>query len=203
MIETTKHIDKLTLEILNSRLKNLVSPIDIIDWLTNFSQSEYEMAIKIVSQLNVFTEFEIEEILDNQLANIIKTYNKGDIIWILPISDFGKSGTMIIYFIQKTSTFKKNKNRIKLISDINQHEQNVGELSILLLVDDFIGSGQTVKEFYENEIINHNQFFTSLVLLAICGMNVGIRNIDDIFNDIRIPRANRYKKAFSANALML
>ena len=107
-------IDNTTLQVLEARLKNVVTQIDIIKWLSNFKPSERKMAIDIAMNLTVFDTYDIETILENSFRKAFPRVNKNDRIIILPVGNFGKSGSMIAYFFQKTGFFNKFKNSPKV-----------------------------------------------------------------------------------------
>lgn len=85
-----KRIDNITIDIISARLKNVVSPLDIIKWLNNFEENEIKYAIDIASNLTVYTSYEIEEIINSSLNNLFPKLEANDIIIINPIGNFGK-----------------------------------------------------------------------------------------------------------------
>lgn len=113
-------IDNLTLDVLSTRLKHLVSPLDILRWLGNFKAGEMKMAKDFLANLTVYTTFEIEEALNENFQKIKQGLEKEEIIVVHPIGKFGKSGSMISYFFQKTTFFRDNKKHILLLSSLDE-----------------------------------------------------------------------------------
>ncbi len=194
------YIDNTTLDILSTRLKNSVSQLDILKWLNNFEKSELKFAIDILQNLTVFTTFEIEEILNEGLNTIFPTIENEEILVIHPVGNFGKSGSMVSYFLQKTDYHKSNKVKIQFSPDLNTFSFKEGKNYKLLLIDDFVGSGNTIDKYFTKDVLPHSGNFMSINFIGIAGMNSGVKKITPHFSSIHIPNSNIYKKAFSSEA---
>lgn len=194
-------IDNVTLDILSARLKNVVSPLDILKWLGNFKKNELKYAIDILSNLTVYTTNEIEEILNDSFNSLFEKLEKDDRIIVHPIGDFGKSGSLITYFFQKTAFYKNrnNQSKIKLLPTLNNFETQTGLKYTLVLLDDFIGSGKTLKTFYDESIKDVRHNFDKLYFVGIAGMSLGIKTITPLFDNIKIPPSNLFRKIFSSD----
>ncbi len=193
-------IDNVVIDIISSRLKNIVSPLDIIRWLGNFNQAELKYAIEIASNLTVYTSYEIEEVLNLSFQKVYKRLNKNERIIVNPVGKFGKSGSMISYYFQKTNFYKKNQSKIILTSSLVDLAFEEGYTYHLVLIDDFIGSGKSV-ETYCKEVVDAIPIAKNQrCLISVAGMEEGISHIYSYFNRIEIPKSNIFKKAFSANS---
>lgn len=195
-------IDNTTLEILSTRLKHIVSPLDIIKWLSNFEKDEIELAKRILSNLTVYTTYEIEEILHEAFEYLFgPKIENGHKLIVNSVGEFGKSGSMITYFFQKTSFYKDRHNNkfITLISDLSNIAVDDQFTYSLIMLDDFVGSGNSIKEYY-----THNQenlkYFNNVYYVGIAGMKKGIENITPLFSKTIIPKSNIFKKAFAHDA---
>ena len=193
-------IDNTTLDILTTKLKKIVSPLDILKWLSNFKESEIQIAIEILSQLTVYTTNEIEEILNNEFKSLFEYFAENDLIVVNPIGKFGKSGSMITYFLQKTQLYKSNKKKIILSPSLIDLEFKKDLSYFLVLVDDFVGTGESVETHFQEVVKPYKNSFKNIYFIGISGMLFGIERIKHLFKEIKIPESNKFKKAFSSEA---
>ncbi|MGJ1501412.1 phosphoribosyltransferase-like protein [Sphingobacterium multivorum] len=195
-------IDNTTLEILSTKLKNSVSSLDIIRWLGNFEKQEIPLAIKILSNLTIYTTYEIEEILDRAFIELFgETISEGGHLFVNAVGAFGKSGSMIAYFFQKTTFYKNRKNtkNITLIDDPTAIDIDLSKQNSLILIDDFVGSGRSIREYIELHK-DKIKVFQNIYFVGIAAMEKGISNISPLFKRVIIDRASIFKKAFAADA---
>ena len=195
-----EEIDNTTIDIISARLKNVVSPLDIVKWLNNFNKSELRFAIDIASNISVYTSYEIEEVINSGLFDLYPSLKINEVLVINPIGNFGKSGSMVTYFFQKTEFYRKNKSRVKMISAIENLEMDNMKHYKLVLLDDFIGSGNSVVTYYEEYIYSLKDKFLEINFVGIAGMKGGVELIRAIFKEVKIPTSNIFKKAFSSEA---
>lgn len=194
-------IDNTTLEILRTRLKNSVSSLDIIRWLGNFELHEVPLAIKILSNLTIYTTYEIEEILDSAFVELFgETISKGEHLFVNAVGAFGKSGSMIAYFFQKTTFYKNRKNteHITLIDDPSSIKIDLSKQNSLILIDDFVGSGRSIREYFTTHAEKMSEF-QNIYFVGIAAMSKGISHISPLFKRVIIDEANIFKKAFAAD----
>ena len=195
-------IDNTTLQILESRLKNTVTQLDIIKWLNNFESFERKMAIDIAMNLSIFNTFEVEQILDTSFQDAFSRIDKKERIIVLPVGDFGKSGSMIAYFFQKTPFFRRYQDspKVQLVSHLNNTEFEVGFDYILVLIDDFAGSGQSIKTFYQDELATLNNNFKETHFIGIASMRKAKVFLKTFIDKVHIPESNVYKRAFGRDS---
>lgn len=193
-------IDNITIDIISARLKNLVSPLNILKWLNNFEEGEIKYAIDIASNLTVYTSYEIEEIINSNLNSLFPTLKSNEVIIINPVGNFGKSGSVITYFFQKTDFYRKHKQKVEMLPIINNFKAKANKNYKLVLLDDFVGSGNSVKTYFEKNVNLIKNNFMSVFFIGVAGMKQGIDLINPIFNKIEIPKSNIFKKAFSSEA---
>ena len=189
-------IDNTTLDILTTRLKKVVSQLDILKWLHNFPKSEHKFALDILQNLTVYTTDDIENILNDSFSDLISKIPVNSQIIVIPLGKFGKSGSMISYFFQKTSA-SKNK-RMHLKSSLDNIE-NLGSPNSLVIIDDFIGTGSSFLKFFNEKISSHKDKFREIHFIGIAGMDFGLEVIEQ-YATVHIPRSNIFKKAFSSEA---
>lgn len=196
-------IDNTILDILTTRLKRVVSQLDILKWLSNFEKSEHELALDILRNLTIYTTNDIEDILNETFSELIDENcdeNSNDQITVIPLGNFGKSGSMISYFFQKTKAYKDK--RIHLKSSLDSSEYIDNHCHRLVIIDDFIGTGLSFIEFFNNKILSYKDKFRKIYLVGIAAMDFGLNNIEknDLDVVIKIPESNIFKKAFSSEA---
>jgi hypothetical protein len=198
--EMIEKIDNITLDVISARLKNFVSPLDILKWLNNFEEKELKYAIDIASNLTVFTTYEIEEIINTGLFNFYPTLKKNEILIIHPVGNFGKSGSMVTYFFQKTDYYHKNRSKVLMLPVLENYSYEVDKSYKLILLDDFIGSGNTVIKYFRKSIDPIKQNFKEIGFIGIAAMELGYNKLKFLFSKLEIPKSNIFKKAFSSEA---
>lgn len=194
------HIDSITLDILSKRLKNIVSPMDILKWLNNFQKDETKIALDYLYRFTIYTSNEIEEIFHESLNQILRKLKGQQKAIIHPIGKFGKSGSMMSYLLKKTNSFKCNDEKLYLTSDYTEFDNLYQSYSTLILVDDFVGTGKSILDYLTDYIKNRLDLFEKVYFICVAGMEIGIKNINQKFDEIFVPKSNIYKKAFSSDA---
>lgn len=194
------HIDSITLDILSKRLKNIVSPMDILKWLNNFKEEENQIALDFLNRFTIYTSNEIEEIFQESLNQIIRELGNDKKALVHPIGKFGKSGSMMSYLIKKTNSFKNNAEKLLLIENYQSFDDLCQSHSTLVLIDDFVGTGKSILDYLNDFIKERKKLFERVYLICIAGMDFGVKNISKKFDKIVIPKSNVYKKAFSSDA---
>ncbi|MNU46051.1 hypothetical protein D3C71_349050 [compost metagenome] len=194
------NIDSITLDILSARLKNLVSPMDILKWLNNFEEEEQHLAVNFLKNYTIYTSYEIEDALNHGLEKILNSTPNSEKIVIHPVGSFGKSGSLVAYLLNKTNTYSKNQNRFNLCSSIEELEKIRSTQFKLILIDDFVGTGGSIIKYWDKKLTPINHRVKELIFLGVAGMENGVESIKPIFNEVFILKSNIFKKAFSSDA---
>ncbi len=174
--------------------------MDILKWLDNFKEEEQNLALDYLKNFTVFTSNEIEEILQSGLNKIKRATDAKTKIAIHPLGAFGKSGSMMSYLLKKTNIFKCNPDKFLLCASVSELESLGPEYTTLVILDDFIGTGKSVLDYWQEKIKPSKINFESIKFLGVAAMKFGISKVDHLFDEIIIPRFNIYKKAFSSDA---
>ncbi|WP_188467158.1 phosphoribosyltransferase-like protein [Bizionia arctica] len=167
-------VDQFRIDSICRRLKNSITPIEIINWLKNFKVYEIGKALSILEKLEYITENEIIELYDSKLKKIL-TSNLDNVI-IHAVSEYGKSSTLMVYYLKKTPTYSKNKERIVFYyhySNFKHKIKSIKEKTSIIFLDDFSGSGKQFVNYYKtyikpqiisNKNINETFFLTLFYL---------------------------------------
>jgi hypothetical protein len=161
------------------RLKGSVNVFDVLNWLSNFKKTEYSMALAILSKLEYFNEKEVIELLQLRLAELDKLVERGSNIIIHPIGEYGKSGTLLIYYLKKTPFYKAYSQRIRFYETYNvlKYKKKKNEIpanSFFVLLDDFFGSGKSFISYYSTYVEPHtkgNKDITATFILSLFYLN--------------------------------
>lgn len=134
-----------------TRFKGYITEVDIVNWLENFQKEDWRAAIRILEKTDFLTNEEIIECFNYHLKSITSLHPDKEIIIIPANEEFGKSATAMIYNIQKTDAFRSSNIRIvqrpgKIKRGLDSKNQ------ILVLVDDFLGTGKTLEGFINQYI---------------------------------------------------
>jgi hypothetical protein len=147
-------LEKYRIEKVCKRLKNSVSPVDVVNWLNNFKKSEVDKALLVLENLEFITENEIIELYEHRLSTIINKLPNHKII-VHPIADYGKSSTLMVYYFKKTPTYKAYEQRFKFYPHYSNFkyklDRNHPEFSVIFL-DDFSGSGNQFNKYYQTYV---------------------------------------------------
>ncbi|XZF15087.1 phosphoribosyltransferase-like protein [Chitinophagaceae bacterium MMS25-I14] len=167
-------VEQFRIDAICNRLKNSVTPIEVVNWLRNFKRHEINKALSILEKLEFITENEIIELYDSNLKKILD--DNPDRIIIHAVSEYGKSSTLMVYYLKKTPTYLNFKNRIEFYyhySNFKHKLKGVRNSTTIILLDDFSGSGRQFVKYYktfikpqivENVNINNVVFLTLFYL---------------------------------------
>lgn len=136
---------------LRYQFDNQVTEADILAWLYNFEEDEWGMALRLLSEVQFFSEARCGEVLTHGLMAILDDF-KLHKAYVMPVGGVGKSGHMIAYPVHKLCEMQAFKVRTVVVESIKDLK-NEDEKSVLVLLDDFSGSGSTIIDFYRKEIL--------------------------------------------------
>lgn len=171
-IEHITDIEQYRILNICKRLKDSVTSLDIINWLRNFKTYEIDKALSVLEKLEYITESEIIELYNERLKEFLKGNSNQKII-IHPVSEYGKSGTLMSYYFKKTPSYKNNKDRINFFPhyDNFKHKlKNYKTETAVVFIDDFSGSGNQFNKYYKTYIkpqISDNKNIVSLAFLTM------------------------------------
>lgn len=192
------------IKLICTRLKNVVTQFQVLRWMKNFNDDEIEMALSILEVVTYFDDNDMFEGYKNLFIELYQQIGNEKEIFVIPIGDVGKSGVYMLYYVKKAldtinSKYKILHNEKNLKGRIKKNEINND--SVIILVDDFFGSGNSTIDYYNHSI--KQQFLAKglkpkVYIYSIASMEDGINLIKN-----EIPEATvrswypSMKKAFS------
>jgi len=183
-------IDQFRIKSICKRLKNSITQIEVVNWLKNFKNYEIDKALSILEKLEFISENEIIELYDSKLKKILES-NENDII-IHAVSDYGKSSTLMVYYLKKTPTYDKFKQRITFYYHYSNFKHKLKQIKVetsLILLDDFSGSGKQFVNYYKTYIQSHadnNKFLNQTYFLTLFYLKRAKSYISKSFPEIEL-----------------
>lgn len=139
-----KRVNPYILTTLRYRFDEQVSEADILGWLYNFEEQDWELALSLLNQVTFYSEHRMSKILEAGLKIIVSDQPQ-DKILICPIGGIGKSGGVMAYMVKKLlGRFSK------VIWDFYyEGTAKICEPHKVILLDDFVGTGGSALKLYE------------------------------------------------------
>ncbi len=127
-----------------------VTEYDVFRWLRNFDESEWTMALNVLDKVVFYSSDMIDEALEYQIKNIIEE-NPSQHVYILPSGNVGKSGHAMAYHAKKVIE-KLNLPESELSLLNLKCLKEVKKDAVIAMLDDFSGTGESIKKFYEKNV---------------------------------------------------
>lgn len=145
-----------------AHLCHAVTEYDVMRWLDNFEDKDRLNALTILKFLDYYTVNQIYALIKRSLKEINMHHHKK--VYVVPVRALGKSGSLMAYYVRKTV---KDNQRYVISSANDLANIRIGNKDVLCLVDDFSGSGKTIKDFYAEHNENFARFtYKYAILLA-------------------------------------
>lgn len=171
---------------------------EVFTWLLQFDSTDYDLAIRIINNLNVIGADELNSALAISYSKLLRHANergvkisKENTIYI-PFGSAGKSGAMIAYNFRLinglNSAYFLSKDTIGLIKE--------GQIKNLVLIDDIIASGDQssgqVKEIAEKAL---SLGISNIFVITAFGFKEGISKVSeteliDVFSAIEYDKCD-------------
>ena len=127
-----------------------VTEYDVFRWLRNFDESEWDMALHVLNMVVYYTSDRISETIEREIKELTSNYPDSH-IQILPSGNVGKSGHVMAYHAKKiVERLDPKQDYLKLIN--LKSLDSIPKKSVLVLLDDFSGTGESIKKFYEKKV---------------------------------------------------
>ncbi len=154
-------------EVSSKRFFNRIELYELYLWLDNFESDEYDMAITLLEHVDFYREKDFVSLLGSAIEKLALGINTVR-FHFLPLGNPGKSGDVVIYQLQKLFAPYQGKAAFyNYFSEIKT--DHLQQDDYIVLVDDFIGSGNTADEFIQ-AIPNKDALLAYPRLCIVCGV---------------------------------
>ena len=184
-----------------------VTEYDVFRWLRNFEDSEWDMALNVLDKVVYYSSDRIDETLEFYIKKIIED-NKDKHLYLLPSGNIGKSGHVMAYHAKKIIEKLGLSERVLSLLNLKNLD-SVRKNAVIALLDDFSGTGESIKKFYENNIVT----ITDGRPIKICALTVAYmekakENLKaecgiDVYGDLSKPAFERRGSVFGYEKNMI
>ncbi|OZB93679.1 hypothetical protein [Paenibacillus sp. XY044] len=140
------------ISLITQRHKHAIDEIDILHWLDNFEKADRNIALALLNKVDYLDDAQIIEAYNALIERLLASYPGNSTFYILPIGDFGKSATAMIYFFRKTQQYDQKQDRLIIVKHKNMLKKVLGSNEYLIFIDDYFGSGRSCVKFYKQHI---------------------------------------------------
>ncbi len=197
--------------ILVNRFYGSLSIYHVLNWLSNFDKEDLPDALKVLANIEYIPLGKMFDIYSQGLSSAFKQYKHKTIV-ILGIGKYGKSGSSMLYFINKAPAFsdKRYKRKKYLIGRKEEILPLINELKILrddfllILLDDFVGTGNSTLEYLNGNdteqglilFLKENELKPNVAILSVIINEIGFQRLQFEYPNISLFGELR-KKAFA------
>lgn len=129
-------VNPYILTTLRHRFDEQVSEADILEWLYNFEEQDWELVLTLLNRVTFYSEHRMSAVLESGLKEIVTDHSQEKML-ICPVGGIGKSGGVISYIV------KMLMGRFCKVSWKFYDEGTIikNEPYKVVLPDDFVGTG--------------------------------------------------------------
>jgi hypothetical protein len=159
---------------------------DIIKWIMQFEPDDYDIAIRIIQNLNVIGHEDLKNALSIAYSKLIrKSIERGTVInqkntLFAALGENGKSGAMVSYNFRMINELSEENFQDNEITDKFIQE---GLIENIVLMDDLVSTGlqatKNIKDLTE-KVIPYG--VKNIFLLTICGFKEGLAKVQNEAN---------------------
>lgn len=176
--------------IISTRLNSSIEYSHVLRWLSNFDDSEQDLAIKILSKIDYYSYDRILSVLRSQIERIVPSPMREGKCVFSAIGEPGKSGGYVLYTCQQIQGAEG--------VYTNCIEEALTKLSssndVIVLVDDIIGSGNTFCSWLEKKLndkgignqLNNLLISSRIKLISIVALETGKGKINSEYPKIDV-----------------
>lgn len=191
---------------ISQRMSNSKTPLEIVKWLRNFdSEHDCILALELLSKITFFSEEDLYVQCDLMISKLLDLVDRDYHIYFSPISKYGKSATLLSYYLKKSSAFQNLLNSGKasyITSEFEIEQAKFDKNTVVAFFDDFLGTGGSfIKHFDKFRKLAHDSFSTvkDVYIITVCYMEMAERRIKDKFSSFKLI-GNIEHKIFNTNA---
>lgn len=139
-----RKVNPYILSTLSHRFDEQVLEADILNWLYNFDEKDWNCAITLLNQVTFYSEHRMSAVLESGLKEIVSKHPQEEML-VCPIGGIGKSGGVMAYMLRKLmGRFSKVKWQfLDATTNLQQKPYKV------MLLDDFVGTGESAMKLYD------------------------------------------------------
>ena len=188
-----------------------ISPLRVLRWLENFEKEDWDYALSIAEHITYVSEQEIYAQYKFLLEQLFEKIDENDTIFLLPskIQDIktgiGKSSQLMTYYLKKVvedlpQALRKRINFLANSKNGEKYKQDLKSDAVLVIFDDYVGSGQQLGNFISNTLLKlHGQYYSNLKSYFV--LSLYILEDGESYLKLKLPKWNiisqTRKKAFS------
>lgn len=140
-----------TIESICFKFGHAVTEYDVFRWLRNFDEGEWTMALNVLDKVVYYSSDRIEEALEYYIKRILEEHPDKH-LYILPSGNVGKSGNVMAYHAKKVIEKLSLSETILSLLNLKNLEE-IKKNAVIALLDDFSGTGESIKKYYEKNIM--------------------------------------------------
>jgi len=135
------------------KLKFSIYIQQIQSWLENFEETEVDSALDFLFYLEYITLPELQSRLNNQLGLLDKYFGEKVFYLLVPYAEYPKSNDIVAYLISKCPVYKNLLKDKRIGLTINIDNFQFKDNTVLVFIDDFIGTGKSFNKWYKKNNI--------------------------------------------------
>lgn len=133
------------------RFDHAVTRDSILKWLDNFEATDRSNALRLLANLEYISQADLFYYANELVETVLEKIGDNIKIYFIPIAKYGKSATLLAYYLQKSSAFKKAEDSsyaVFLPTPYDITSARFESNSCVVFFDDFFGSGGSFIETY-------------------------------------------------------
>ncbi|HBI47846.1 MAG TPA: hypothetical protein DDX93_03905 [Smithella sp.] len=201
--EINKNLEEKITDLNSQIWENKLGVPTIDEWLNNFKEEEKIMGLHLLANFLYYNEMDIKSlcktlcstfyryaIFEKITASLKKDENDWEIIEnifkeklkrtrFLGIGNPSESGWHILYYFRQENSLPLN--LFNQLFEVEQRFEENGDIDIVVLIDDFIGTGSQAKKFwnYLNKKESNILKCKNIYYLSLFGTASGIKEIEN------------------------
>ena len=155
---------------------------EVMEWILQFETADFDLAIRIIRQLNVIGQKDFDGALKIAFSKLMRhgqeknvNISNANTIYC-PIGTAGKSGAMVAYHFRTVNNLASS----HFLDEETLKMLKAGKIKNLVLVDDIIATGNQSKKSVEKiKPIAAAAGINNVYLLSIVGFREGIKTVQE------------------------
>lgn len=154
------------IEFIVNKFDNVRSKNNVLKWINNFDDNEKIFSLDILQLYTYISQEEVRRMSSLIMQQILDSSAVNSHIYMIPIDSYGKSSSLLAYYLRKTTAFKQ----LQLSEKINFLDNPyLLETTLfhkddrIILFDDFFGTGYSLIKEIRKLKINLNQSLIKII----------------------------------------